>query len=80
MTTTTETIDLLITFFEQERDFLKESSESKAHSKTAKLIILKRYQWFNTLIGIIKESKTEEGIKRLKAAIEQEKERKAKIT
>ena len=80
MTTTTETIDLLITFFEQERDFLKESAESKAHSETAKLIILKRYQWFNTLIGVIKEAKTEEGIIKLKETIEREKQRKAKIT
>ena len=74
---TDETLDLLITFFEQERDFLKESSEGKAHSVVAKRIILRRYQWFNTLIGVIKEAKTEEGIKTLKAAIEQEKQRKA---
>ena len=77
MTTTTETIDLLITFFEQERDFLKESSESKVHTKTTKLIILKRYQWFTTLIVTLNEAKTEEGIKQLKEAIEREKQRKA---
>jgi hypothetical protein len=77
---TEETLDLLITFFEQERDFLKESAESKAHSKTAKLIILKRYQWFITLIGTLNEAKTEEGIKQIKEAIEREKERKAGIT
>jgi hypothetical protein len=59
--TKNETIDLLITFFEQERDFVQESAESKAHSKIAKLVILKRYQWFNTLIGTLKEAKTEEG-------------------
>jgi hypothetical protein len=77
MTTTTETIDLLITFFEQERDFLKESAESKVHTKATKLIILKRYQWFITLIVTLNEAKTEDGIRMLKESIEREKERKA---
>jgi hypothetical protein len=76
-TTTTETIDLLITFFEQERDFVQESAESMTHSKVAKLIILKRYQWFNTLVGVLKEAKTDEGVIKLKEAIEREKQRKA---
>jgi hypothetical protein len=70
-----DTIDLLIEFFEQERNYARESLASKAHSKRVELILNKRIDWFTTLIGTLQESKTEKGINILKGAIEREKKR-----
>lgn len=78
MTTTTETIDLLITFFEQERDYAHESVCSKAHLKTVTLVLNKRIEWFDTLIGVLKEAKTDDGVIKLKEAIERENQRRIK--
>jgi hypothetical protein len=74
-----EKLDLLITFFEQERDYAKESADSGAHTPLVVSHLTKRIQWHNTLIGVLKEAKTEEGITRLKDAIEKEKKRKREM-
>jgi hypothetical protein len=70
-----ERIDLLITFFEQERDYAGELLVTS--NKTRTRFLNKRIQWFNTLVGTLKESKTDEGIRNLKEAIERERKRKA---
>jgi len=78
--TENEQIDLLIAFFEQERDYTREVVCNGAHSKTVTLVLNKRIEWFNTLIGTLQEVKNEEGIKMLKEAIEREKQRKSSLT
>lgn len=68
-----ETLDILIEFFEQEQGYTKEVYNRPDKTESDRMLLKRRIDWFTTLIGTLKEAKTEKGVQMLKEAIEREK-------